>query len=152
MKPKITNSLISSALSDVLALNFPDSTIYDNPNQQNTELPAWFINYIPGSSIKKAIDNRYWRSLHIDLVYLLEYDLPDVYDQYREAAEKLDEVLELFTYTQDEQSYLIRTYDRNWRMDLSALHYELRLDLRVSLDKPKDPVMERIAELNESVE
>lgn len=152
MKPKITNSLISSALSDILAENFPDSTIYDNPNQQNTELPAWFINYIPGSSIQKAVNNRYWRSLHIDLVYLLEYDLPDVYDQYRDAAEKLDEVLELFTYTQDDQEYLIRTYDRNWRMDLSALHYELRLDLRVSLEKPKDPVMERIAELNESVE
>jgi hypothetical protein len=151
MKPKIDISSISNALADVLAEHFPDSTIYDNPNQQGTELPAWFINYIPGSTIKKAIDNRYWRNLHIDLVYLVEYDLPDLYDQYRAAAEILDEVLETFKYTKDGQDYLIRTYDRTWKMDLSAMHYELRLDLRVSKETIKDPFMQRVDDLNETI-
>lgn len=151
MKPKIDISSISNALADVLAENFPDSTIYDNPNQQGTELPAWFINYIPGSTIKKAIGNRYWRNLHIDLVYLVEYDLPDLYDQYRAAAETLDEVLEMFKYKKDGQEYLIRTYDRTWRMDLSAMHYELRLDLRVSKETIKDPLMQRVDDLNETI-
>lgn len=151
MKPEINLELISRALAGVLAAEFPTSTVYDNPNQQKTKLPAWFINFMPGSSIKKQVDNRYMRTLRVDLVYLDEYNLPDLYDRYKSAAERLDEVLELFAYDYDGEQYLIRTYDRQWKMDLAALHYELRLEIRVSIEKPPQPKMEAIEELSERI-
>ena len=161
MKPEISLELISQALGGVLSAEFPESTVYDNPNQQNTSLPAFFINFMPGSGIAKQIGNRYMRTLRIDLVYLEDYNLPDLYDRYKHAAELLDEKLELIKYNcsyEDpdtgglvELQCLLRTFDRQWRVELSALHYEFRMELRVSIKLPQIPKMEVIEELSEKI-
>ena len=151
MKPEIDINLITSALSDFLAFYFPGMPVYNNPNQQETDLPAWFINFVPGSSIKKQVGNRYLRSLHIDLVYLEEYNLPDLYDRYLTVAETLDETLEVFAYVYEGQKYLLRTRERNWRVSLADLHYEFKLDVRVSLSKTPDPLMLTMESLNQKI-
>ena len=149
--PEISLPTITAALSDFLKNNFPDSTVYNNPNQQNTTLPAWFINFMPSSGIGKQVDNRYLRTLYVDLVYLLDYNLTDLYDQYTGAAEILDENLELFTYVNNDDSYLIRTYERKWNMGLADLHYKFKLDIRVSLSEPDNAKMLTIEQLNKDV-
>jgi hypothetical protein len=151
IKPEISLKTVSSALADFLKGRFPDAHIYDNPNQQDTERPAWFIEFMPNSSVKKQIDGRYLRKLYIDLAYLTDYNLPDLFDIYKNAAEVLDEHLELLPYESDGESYLLRTYDRKWDVDLSALHYKLRLDLRVTRTKPESAKMLEIERLTERV-
>jgi hypothetical protein len=149
-KPEIDMRIISSALADFLTARFPAATVYDNPNQQNTVIPAWFINYMPDASITKQIDGRYNRKFNIDLVFLEDYNLPGLYDIYRNAAEVLDESLELFSFEQNGETYWLRTYERNWTADLSALHYKFRLEMRVS--QYSDSVkMQEIQELSEDV-
>lgn len=151
MIPPISNSLINEALAGMLQKYFPQCDVYDNPNQQNTKLPAWFIQYVPDSSITKEINNRYIRTFEIDLVYLVEYNVPDLYDQYREAAETLDEVMGMFQYIYENNAFFIHTFNRNWRIDLDALHYRLKLKIRASLQQTDNPVMETIEDINESV-
>jgi len=151
VKPEISLSLITSALADFLAYYFPGVPVYNNPNQQSTELPAWFINFMPGSEIKKQIGNRYLRSLRVDLVYLDEYNLPDLYDRYLSVAETLDEKLELFAYDFEGKKYVMRTQDRNWRVSLADLHYEFNLNIRTSLSNPPNPFMQTIDSLNQKI-
>jgi len=151
LKPEINLNLITSALADFLVFNFPGAPVYNNPNQQKTDLPAWFINFIPGSSITGQVGNRYMRSLHIDLVYLEEYNLPDLYDRYLTVAERLDETLEYFIYSYNDVKYLLHTCDRTWRVSLADLHYEFKMDIRVSLSKPPEPLMQTIEALNQKI-
>jgi len=150
-KPVIDLAMVVSALSDFLKSKFPDAPVYSNPNQQGTDLPAWFINFVPGSSIKKEVGNRYMRGLHMVLDYVDEYNLVDLYDRYAAAAETLDENLELFAFSHNGGKYLLRTRERNWRMGLDALHYEFKLDVRVSIGEDPSPSMQKIQELNQKI-
>jgi len=151
MKPEISVDIISLSLAGTLEAQFPDSTVYDNPNQQGTELPAWFIIFMPGTSINKEIGNRYKRTLNVDLVYLEDFNLADLYDRYRRAAERLDEILDKLSSPDGAEQWLIHTFDRKWRIDPSALHYEFRLEIRVSVGKQPDPKMRRIEKLNVNI-
>ena len=151
MKPDINLNLISKAIADVLMEQFPESTIYDSPNQQSTLLPAWFINYMPGSSIEKQIGDRFMRTLRVDLVYLEDFNLTDLYDRYRAAADILDETIETFAYTSSSgEKYMVHAHDRKWKMDLSALHYELTVKIRVSSIRPTMPKMATIDALSQT--
>jgi hypothetical protein len=149
---EISLHIISKALADLLIGLFPGAAVYDNPQQQKTALPAWFINFMPGSGVNKEIGNRYMRTLRVDLVNLEDYNLPDLYDRYKHAAEVLDQSLEFFSFTgSDGNVYMLHAHDRQWRMDLSAMHYEFRLDLRVSLDLPPDTAMQTIDSLTQTI-
>ena len=71
----------------------------------------------------------------IDLVYLLEYNLPNLQQLYQAAGEQLDLLMETFPYSDGETkgTALLRTYDREWNIDLDELHYRFELRERVSL-------------------
>ena len=86
------------------------------------------------------------------MTYLDDYNLPDLQERYQTAAETLDLVMETFPYNDgtNEGTVLIRTYDRDWRIDLDAMHYKFEIKERVSI--PKEYVkMQTIQELNEEV-
>ncbi|MDR0905763.1 MAG: hypothetical protein LBN00_06275 [Oscillospiraceae bacterium] len=101
------------------------------------------------------------RTLNFDLVYLEDFDLVDLYDRYQAAAEVLDDGLELFKfpYTTEnaitgetvENFAFIRTYDRDWSIDLGALHYKFRVELEVSRELPPIPKMLEIQSLTETI-
>lgn len=150
-KAIVSTETIIHALADFLKTRFPDSTIYSNPNQQNTKLPAWFINFVPDTGIKKEIGNRYVRTFHMDLAYLEEYNLPDLYDRYIRAAEIVDEHLEWFEIKHEDQAVLLKTHDRKWKVDLSSLHYRFKIKVHVSKSGAERTPLRTIERLNEFV-
>lgn len=154
----LTIPLITSAMADLLGAVFPEDlgSIYNNPRQGQGNLPAWYINYIPQSGPVKDMNTRYWRNFGIDLVYINDYNLPDLYDEYAAKAELLDQFAELFNYfytdsAGERKSVILRTYDRNWTIDLQALHYKFNLKIRANLDLDDAPFMQEIYELHEHV-
>lgn len=136
-----TIATIAQSLSEYLAPTFPGVTFYTNPNQQGTQTPCMFLQQ-RYSYPKVKTSGRYLRQIGLDLTYLVDYNLPNMQQLYQTAAEALDEVMETFPYTDGttEGTALIRTYDREWRIDLDALHYKLELQVWVSVPEPEVPM------------
>ena len=86
---------------------------------------------------------RWLRRIGLDLTYLEDCTLPNLQQRYQSAAEALDLVLETFPYSGGTSSTLLRTYDREWRIDADALHYKFELRAFVSLPEAFAP-MERL--------
>lgn len=136
----LTVSTVAQSLAAYLATYFPGVTFYENPNQQGTQAPCFFLQ-IRYSNINLAQGGRWLRVLGLDLVYLQDYNLPNLQQLYEAAAEQLDLVMETFPYADGVSTdgpALLRTYDREWRIDLDALHYQFELRNFVSL--PPEPV------------
>lgn len=133
-----TIQTVALSLADYLADALPGVTFFEDPNQQGTETPCMFLQQ-RYSTIKKQLNGRYLRTIGLDLTYLEDYNLPDMQQKYQAAAEALDYMLETFPYTdgesESESAVLLRTYDREWRIDLDALHY--KFELRVWVTKPE---------------
>lgn len=136
----LTVDTVAQSLAAYLAPYFPGVTFYENPNQQGTQAPCFFLQ-TRYSTIKLQQGGRWLRTLGLDLTYLLDYNLPNMQQLYEMAAEQLDLVMETFPYTDGVSTdgpALLRTYDREWRIDLDALHYQFELRAFVSL--PSEPV------------
>lgn len=137
-----TQSLVR-ALALKLGGVFPCVPVYANPNQQGTKLPAFFITFMP-SEIRSQVDNRFLRTLKVDLIYLERHNLPDLYDRYLMAAERLDLALETFPLGET----VLRTLERKWFVELDALHYQFTVKGRVAQpnNETQMEVMERLTE------
>ena len=83
---------------------------------------------------------------------LQDYNLPNLQQLYEATAEVLDIALENFPYNDGEstQTVLIKTHNREWNIDLDALHYKFDIEERVIIPK-KNIKMQTIQELNEEV-
>lgn len=90
------------------------------------------------------------REIRLDLTYLVDFNLPDMQRQYQAAAEKLDEIMETFPYSDGTETAQIRAYNREWKIDLDALHYNFDLMVRIAPQIEKNP-MESIESLTEEV-
>lgn len=150
----LTVSTIAKSIADYLAA-LPDTpfagvAMYEDPNQQGSQPPCMFLQVRYGRLTKEM--SGYWvRRLGLDLVYLLDYNLPDLQQRYQAAGEALDLALETFPYsdgTTDGKTTLLRTHDREWNIDLNELHYKFELRERVTLPKPETVKMD-VLELNE---
>lgn len=130
-----TISTIAQSLAAYLTPSFPGVTFYENPNQQGTETPCMFLQQ-RYSYIKVKTAGRFLRQIGLDLTYLVDYNLPNMQQLYQAAAEQLDLVMETFPYSDGEESTpaLLRTYEREWRIDLDAMHY--KFELQVWVDTP----------------
>ena len=146
-----TVNTVSASLAAYLAPLFPLVAFYQDPNQQGTEPPCMFLQQ-RYSNIRQETGGFFLRTIGFDLTYLVDYHLPDLQRLYQSAAEILDIAMETFPYTDGETKppVMVRTHQREWRIDLDALHYKFELQERVSI--PKDfPTMQTIAEYNEGV-
>lgn len=146
----LTVATIARALADHLAPHFPGTAFYEDPNQQDSAMPCMFLqtryNYLTLET------GGYWRRrLGLDLTYLEDYNLPDLQRRYQRAGEELDLLLETFPYSdgETEETVLLRTREREWRVDLDALHYQFELCERVLL--PEDAVKMRTMDYGEEV-
>ena len=146
--PKISIPIIDNAIAGLLKQLFPGVSVYNNPNQQGTALPAFFIQHMPNSGVTKQISERYKRKLFIDLVYMDEYNLTDTNDIYLGVAETLDINLELFPVVQDNETFYMRTYERTWSVELGALHYKFHLEFRTTISKSNKKRMAKIQKMN----
>lgn len=130
----LTVSTIAKSLADYLAPSFPGVTFYEDPNQQDSKPPMMFLQTRTNRLERET--GGYWRRiLGVDLVYLLEYNLPNLQQLYQQAGETLDLLLETFPYSDGTTEGLLRTYEREWNIDLDELHYKFELRERVSIPK-----------------
>ena len=130
----LTVSTISKSLADYLAPILPGVAMYEDPNQQGSQPPCMFLQVRYGRLSREMSGYWLWR-LGLDLVYLLDYSLPDLQRRYQTAGETLDIVLETFPYSDgvtEGKTVLLRTYDREWNIDLDELHYKFELRERVN--------------------
>lgn len=145
-----TVSTISKSLADYLAPSFPDVTFCEDPNQQGAKPPMMFLQ--TRTNRLELETGGYWRRiLGVDLVYLLEYNLPNLQQLYQAAGEQLDLLMETFPYSDGaaDGSALMRTYDREWNIDLDELHYRFELRERVTL--PENGVKMQTMDYDEEV-
>ena len=112
-----TISTIASSLASYLAPSFPGVTFYENPNQQGTETPCMFLQQ-RYSYIKVKTAGRFLRQIGLDMV------------------------METFPYTDGttDGTALLRTYDREWRIDLDAMHYKFELQVWVDVPEKITPM------------
>lgn len=133
-----TISTIAKSLADYLAPSFPGVTFYEDPNQQGSKAPMLFLQQRYAYVEPRRNNGYYLRRIGLDLTYLVDYNLPDLQQQYQQAAEQLDLRMETFPYSDGTDTALLRTYEREWRIDLDALHY--KFELRVWVTIPEDGV------------
>lgn len=147
----LTVNTIALSLANYLKPLLPDVMFLQNPAQQGAKMPCMFLQQ-RYSNVEIQTGGYFLRTIGLDLTYLDDYNLPDLQERYQTAAETLDLVMETFPYNDgaNEGTTLIRTHDREWRIDLDALHYKFEIQERVSI--PKEYVkMQTIQELNEEV-
>lgn len=136
-----TISTISQSLADYLAPYFPGVAFYEDPNQQGTKTPCMFLQQrYSHTNIKQG--GRFLRRIGLDLTYLVDYNLPDMQQRYEAATETLDYVMETFPYKDETtaEGTLLRTHDRNWRIDLDAMHYLFELKVWVTMPEEFNPM------------
>lgn len=133
-----TISTIAKSLADYLAPSFPGVAFYEDPNQQDSKPPMMFLQQRYAHIEPRRNNGYYLRRIGLDLTYLVDYNLPDLQQQYQQAAEQLDLRMETFPYSDGTDTALLRTYEREWRIDLDALHY--KFELRVWVTIPEDSV------------
>lgn len=128
-----TVSSVAKSLSEYLIPYLPGVSFVEDPNQQGLELPCWFLQQ-RYSNLEKQVGGYWLRKIGLDLTYLEDYDLPDLQKKYQSAAESLDLVMDNFSYSDGTESgnVIVRTYDREWHVDLDALHYKFEIRERVT--------------------
>lgn len=138
-----TITTIAQSLADYLAPVLPGVTMFEDPNQQGTTIPAMFLQQ-RYSYIQKQTDGYYIRRIGLDLTYLEDYNLPDLHQKYLLAAEALDLVMDTFLYSagEKEEPTRVRAYDREWTVDLDALHYKFELRERVTVQEVSEKMQE----------
>lgn len=145
-----TVSTISKSLADYLAPSFPGVAFYEDPNQQGSKPPMMFLQTRTNRLELKT--GGYWRRIMgVDLVYLLDYNLPNLQQLYQAAGEQLDLLMETFPYSDGttEGTVLLRTYDREWNIDLNELHYKFEIRERVSI--PQEYAKMQTMDYNEDI-
>ena len=146
----LTVSTNSKSLADYLAPSFPGVAFYEDPNQQGSKPPMMFLQ--TRTNRLELETGGFWRRiLGVDLVYLLEYNLPNLQRLYQAAGEQLDLLMETFPYSDGttEGTVLLRTYDREWNVDLDELHYRFELRERVTI--PETAVKMQTMDYDEEV-
>lgn len=139
-----TLSTVARSLADYLAPILPGTAFYEDPNQQDSRTPCAFLQQ-RYTNTKPIVGGRWLRTIGLDLTYLEDYHLPDLQRRYQAAAEALDLVMETFPYSDGggDETTLLRTHERAWRIDADALHYKFELRVLVSLPEAFTP-MERM--------
>lgn len=136
-----TITTLASSLAAYLSPSFPGVSFYEDPNQQGTQAPCLFLQQ-RYSYPKLRQDGRWLLRIGLDLTYLVDYNLPNLQRLYLAAAETLDQLMEAFPYSDGttEGTTLLRTYDREWRIDLDALHYKFELKVWVAMPEDQNPM------------
>lgn len=139
---------LAASLAAYLAPYFPGVTFYTGPNQQGTRPPCMFLQE-RYSYPELQQDGRRRIRVGLDLTYLEDYNLPNMQQLYQSAVDTLNVVMETFPYSDGTDTALLRTYDKESRIDLDALHYKFEVRVWVSL--PETPVMMQTMDYTEDV-
>ena len=138
MPIEISTQIIHASFATVINKIQPNANIYDNPNQQGTTYPAWFIVHrspveVQKESGKRFNGNRYLITYQIDLWYMLKQNITRLFDQYTQIAEQLEYHLQYLPIFGSDA--VVHVYDQSWSLELNALKYSVTLKLRVYTDE-----------------
>lgn len=139
MPIEISTQIIHNSYAAVINKIDPKANIYDNPNQQGTAYPAWFIVHRSPVEVmrdfgKRYGGNRYTLTYQIDIWYMIQQNIPRLYDQYTAVAERLDEQLEYLPIFGSDA--VVHVYDKSWSLELNSMKYSTTLRLRVCRNNP----------------
>lgn len=134
-------STVAKSLASYLAPYFNGVAFFEDPNQQGTNTPCMFLQQ-RYSYIERHLSGRFLRRIGLDLTYLVDYNLPNMQQLYEQAAETLDILMDTFPYSDgiSETTTLLRSYNREWRIDLDAIHYKFELQTWVLLPPDFNPI------------
>ena len=144
-----TVTTIARSLAAHLSPVLPGVQMLEDPAQQGVEPPCMFLQQ-RYYNIKPHPGGRWLRTIGVDLTYLLDYNLPDLQQQYSAAAETLDLCMEVFPYTDGTDTALLRAYDRKTDIDSDGLHY--KFELRIFVEKPEDAVKMQTLSIDQKVD
>lgn len=144
-----TVTTLARSLAAYLAPALPGVQMLEDPAQQGVEPPCMFLQQ-RYSSIRPCPGGRWLRTIGVDLTYLLDYNLPDLQQQYNAAGEALDLWMETFPYTDGTSTALLRAFDRKTDIDSDGLHY--KFELRVFVEKPEAAVKMQAVRMEQKVE
>lgn len=138
MPIEISTQIIHNSYAAVINKIDPNANIYDNPNQQGTAYPAWFIVHRSPVEVarefgKRMNGNCYMLTYQIDIWYMIQQNIPRLYDQYTAIAERFDSEIEYLPIFGSDA--VVHVYDRSWSLELNAMKYSTTLKLRVFADK-----------------
>jgi hypothetical protein len=144
MSVPITTQIIHASFASVIRQIDANANIYDNPNQQGTAYPAWFIVHRSPVEVQREFGkiiggNRYTLTYQIDIWYMIQQNITRLYDQYTQVAEALDAKLEYLPIFGS--NAVVHVFDRSWSLELQSLKYSTTLRLLVFVDN-KDFVYE----------
>lgn len=139
MPIEISTQIIHNSYAAVINKIDPNANIYDNPNQQGTAYPAWFIVHRAPVEVQRDVGkryggNRYTLTYQIDIWYMIQQNIPRLYDQYTAIAEQLDEQLEYLPIFGSDA--VVHVYDKSWSLELNSMKYSTTLRLRVCRSNP----------------
>lgn len=136
-----TVSTVAKSLAAYLAAHFAGVSFFEDPSQQGTKTPCMFLQQ-RYAYIDRRLSGRFLRRIGLDLTYLVDYNLPNMQQLYQQAAERLDILMETFPYSDETagETTLLRAYNREWRIDLDAMHYKFELQTWVSLPEEFNPI------------
>ena len=145
-----STTTLSASLADYLASVLPGVQMLQDPAQQGLTTPCMFLQTrYSYTERKRSARDYYLRRIGFDLTYLEDYNLPNLQQRYEAAAEALDPVMETIEYSDGTESTLLRTYEREYNIDLDALHYKFELHVWVRI--PHDEVKMQTMDYNEEV-
>ena len=142
----IDTPLVHKSIATILKAIDSNAYIYDNPNQQATKLPAWFIIHREPVKIEREI-GRAWLVYSLDLCYMLEYNTTRLFDDYATIADNLNTAL-IYLPIYGYEGVKTQVYEREWGLQLDALRYSITLRFRVSQDTVLDEKMQVIESLD----
>ena len=138
MPIEISTQIIHNSFATVINKIQPGANIYDNPNQQGTTYPAWFIVHRSPIELQRHVGkrnngNRYLITFQIDLWYMLQQNITRLFDQYTHIAEQLAYNLQYLPIFGSDA--VTQVYDQSWSLELNALKYSTTIKLRVYTDE-----------------
>jgi hypothetical protein len=143
----IDTPTIHKSLAQLVLSITPNACVYDNPNQQGTHLPAWFIVHREPVDIKEDLHGRWWLNYHIDLFYMLDFNGPHLFDDYSAIADQLGDASE-FLPIYGNTGVVVHTYERSWGMYMDALKFSINLKFRVTRDATTPAYMQVIEDFD----
>lgn len=146
MAIEISTQVIHASIATILRGIDSSAEIFDNPTQQGTPYPAWYIVHRTPVERQREIGNRYVLVYQIDIWYMLKQNITRLYDQYTAIAEQLQEAIEyLPIYGHD--GVLLHTYDNSWGLEMNAMKYSITLRIRCARNTTPDVKMRVIDDL-----
>ncbi|WP_055667253.1 phage tail terminator family protein [Desnuesiella massiliensis] len=106
-------------IKEVLAIEFPNTSVYDEGTEQGFNKPCFFVKVL-NSSQSKELSSKYTRSLTFDISYFSNKE--SINSDFNDTGDKLYEVLEYLPI----DNSLYRTTAMNYKVVEDVLHFTLQ--------------------------